>query len=157
MELKEIQELVKLVSKNNIGELKIRDGEFQISIRANGYIVEPIPKPQSAIAAPTAPNPVAPVAESAGPKESAPAPEENGHVIKSPMVGTFYRRPGPDKDPFVKPGDTINHGDVICIIEAMKLFNEIEAEISGTVVKVLVEDSTPVEFDQPLIIVDAQG
>lgn len=157
MELKEIQELVKLVSKNNIGELKIRDGEFQISIRANGYRVEPIAKPQPAVTPAAVPPPAAPVAEKPEPKASAPAAEENGHVIKSPMVGTFYRRPGPDKDPFVKPGDTINKGDVICIIEAMKLFNEIEAEITGTVVKVLVEDSTPVEFDQPLIIVDANN
>jgi acetyl-CoA carboxylase biotin carboxyl carrier protein len=110
--------------------------------------------PASVIPPPAAPMPV----KSDQPKADAPSPGSNGHyTIKSPMVGTFYRKPGPDKNPFVQPGDKINAGDVICVIEAMKLFNEIESDVSGTVVKVLVEDSTPVEYDQPLLLVDTSS
>lgn len=161
MDFKQIQELVKLVSKSGIGELKIKDGEFQITIRAGGYVVEPI-RQQVAFAAPPASSPAsnlpAVTGESKVSKPAEPSPESNGHhIVRSPMVGTFYRRPGPDKEPFVKPGDKIQQGDVICIIEAMKLFNEIEADVNGTVVKVLVEDSTPVEYDQPLLVVDVNG
>jgi len=160
MDFKQIQELVKLVSKSGIGELKIKDGEFQISIRAGGYSVEPVAQtPVIAVApAPATSSSPPPTAKLEQPKAEVPSPEANGHhVVKSPMVGTFYRRPAPDKEAFVKPGDKINQGDVICIIEAMKLFNEIEADVSGTVVKVLVEDSSPVEFDQPLLVVDVNS
>jgi acetyl-CoA carboxylase biotin carboxyl carrier protein len=160
MDFKQIQELVKLVSKSGIGELKIKDGEFQITIRAGGYTVEPMPQ-QAGTGASNLPAPVAPslpLKAEAPRAETRPSAESNGHhVIKSPMVGTFYRRPGPDKEVFVKPGDKIHAGDVICIIEAMKLFNEIESDVGGTVVKILVEDSTPVEYDQPLLLLDVNG
>lgn len=157
MDIKQIQELVKLVNKSNIGELSIEQKDFKITIKqkeepapvfAAGAPLLPHAIPQ---ALPTAP-PQAPVAAPAA-KEPA-ASEANYITIKSPMIGTFYRQAGPGKPVYVSVGDTIEKGQIVCMIEAMKLFNEIESEFSGTIVKVLVEDSTPVEFDQPLFLVE---
>ena len=160
MDFKEIQELIKQVNRSNISELKIKDGDFEITLRSKDYI-EAVKSPKGNITVAAAP-PVAAAAPAAAPapaaenaSESKKAEKENNYItIKSPMIGTFYRAPGPDKEPFVKVGDTVSKGDVLCIIEAMKLFNEIESEYSGKIVKVLVEDSSPVEFDQPLFLLE---
>ena len=153
MDIKQIQELVKLINKSNIGELTIEEGETKITIKQkkepSQTIVSSIPvsssapvQQQAAIAAPT--TPTAPVL----PKE------DNLIAVRSPMIGTFYRQAGPGKPIFANVGDEIEVGKVVCIIEAMKLFNEIESELSGRVVKVLVDNATPVEYDQPLFLVD---
>ena len=160
MELKEIQNLIKFVAKSGASEVNLEMGEIKITIKTDkGESAAPMAVlPQ---AAPTAMPPVpvapAPIAEAAvAPVETAatPATETSGDTIKSPIIGTFYRKPSPDKPNFVEVGDRVNEGDTLCVIEAMKLFNEIEAEMSGTIVKILVEDSTPVEFDQPLFVID---
>jgi acetyl-CoA carboxylase biotin carboxyl carrier protein len=153
MDIKQIQELVKLINKSNIGELTIEEGETKITIKQkkepSQTIVSSIPvsssapvQQQAAIATPT--TPTAP----ALPKE------DNLIAVRSPMIGTFYRQAGPGKPIFANVGDDIEVGKVVCIIEAMKLFNEIESEVKGRIVKVLVEDASPVEFDQPLFLVD---
>ena len=155
MDLKEIQNLIKFVSKSGVSEVSMEQGEFKITIKtetnAGNYVVQ---QPM-AVAMPQAAPLAAPVAE-VPTLAVAPAEDENANyiTIKSPMIGTFYRRPSPDKDLFVSVGDTIATGDVICIVEAMKLFNEIEAEISGKIVKILVDDISPIEYDQPLFLVD---
>lgn len=156
MEFKQIQELLKAVNKSTISELSIKDGDFEITIKQATTEALAMPVAQYApvatqMAAPAA----APVAAApAAVPAAAPAPSANEKVIKSPMIGTFYRSSGPDKAPFVSVGDEIKSGDVVCIVEAMKLFNEIESEVSGRIVKVLVDDGTPVEYDQPLFIVE---
>ena len=165
MDIKEIQELIKFVSKSGISEVEIESKGFKINIKTPPYkrggngtpevqIVQAVP--QAALAAqPVAAQPVVEVAvPPAAP--AAPSEEENDNYekVNSPMIGTFYRSSSPDKPPFVSVGDDVKKGDIICIIEAMKLFNEIEAEIGGKIVKVLVDDSTPVEYDQPLFIVE---
>jgi acetyl-CoA carboxylase biotin carboxyl carrier protein len=163
MNFKEIKELIKLVDQSNLTEFKLRDGEFNISLRTKDYekspkIItgqQPVVPIQSAVSPPvSAPPAAAPSAAAASNAEA--AAEESGEYIevKSPIVGTFYRSPAPDKAAYVKVGDSVQPGSVVCIIEAMKLFNEIEAEISGTIVKVLVEDATPVEYDQVLFLVE---
>ena len=170
MNLNEVQDLIKLVSRMNISEVELEKKDFKITIKSEcskskgaaneqPIIVQAaapqahvVAQPQVA-AAPAAPAaPVAPVA----PAVSDSAPAENSNLIerKSPMIGTFYRSSSPDKDAFVSVGSVIKNGDPICIIEAMKLFNEIEAEVSGKIVKVLVDDAKPVEYDQPLFLVD---
>jgi len=158
MDLKEIQNLIRFVSKSGASEVKLEMDDIKITIRTGEShkgettIVHPIP-----VSTP-AHTPVAPVAEqpTLEVKESEPeATEDSKYItIKSPIIGTFYRKPAPDKPVFVEIGQTINQGDVLCVIEAMKLFNEIESEVSGKIVKVLVDDATPVEFDQPLFLVD---
>lgn len=161
MTQKEIQELIKLVAKQDVAEVKIKDKDFSITIKGKECFnknVSVVSQPQQYTQAPVAPAqtqaPQEEASEGAESKTEA-KQENNNHItIKSPMVGTFYRKPSPDKDVFVKVGDSINKGDVLCIIEAMKLFNEIESEVSGTIVKVLLDDSTPVEYDQALFIVD---
>jgi acetyl-CoA carboxylase biotin carboxyl carrier protein len=158
MKLAEIQELIKFVSRSGVTEVEIEQKDFKITIKTetrrprkeDAIIVQAAPVAAPIQAAPVAPAPAAPVA----PAAPAPAAEDNYITIKSPMIGTFYRSPGPDKDVFVNVGDSIQKGKVLCIIEAMKLFNEIEAEISGKIVKVLVDDASPVEYDQPLFLVD---
>ena len=156
MELKEIKELIKLVSEYGVSEVEVEKGDFKIAIKKTyeGVISAP------AVSIPVAPvihqAPVAPVI-AAAPAAPAAAPASNdAHLltIKSPMIGTFYSSASPDKPAFVKVGDEIKTGKVVCIIEAMKLFNEIESEISGRIVKVLVENSSPVEYDQPLFLVE---
>lgn len=151
MKLTEIQELIKFVSRSGVTEVEIEQKDFKIVIKTESKK----PRREETIlvqAAPAAPLQVAPAA----PATIEVPKEENANLItiKSPMIGTFYRSPGPDKEYFVNVGDTIQKGSVLCIIEAMKLFNEIEAEVSGKIVKVLHDDSSPVEYDQPLFLVD---
>lgn len=161
MDLKEIQNLIKFVSNSGVAEVKLETGDVKITIRTTLEgnspeitYVQQAPMQQAIQAAPVAPAAIAPAATT--PVESAPAADDNSKyiTIKSPMIGTLYRKPAPDKPMFVEVGSTINKGDVVCVVEAMKLFNEIESEISGKIVKVLVDDSSPVEFDQPLFLVD---
>ncbi len=157
MDIKQIQELVKLVNKSNIGELTIEKNDFKITIKQKkepvqhfgSPVVQQAPMQAAPISLPTAaPAPSQEASGSAAPKT------ENLLTIKSPMIGTFYRQSGPGKPIFVNVGDEVAAGKVVCIIEAMKLFNEIESEVSGKIVKVLVEDASPVEFDQPLFLVE---
>ena len=159
MNLTEIQDLIKFVAKSGVNEVEIEQKDFKIIIKAEQkgkdqpvYIqaTAPVALPQAA------PAPVAPVATPAAPAApAAPVSDDSKYItIKSPMIGTFYRSAGPDKDAFVNVGSSISAGTTLCIIEAMKLFNEIESEVSGKIVKVLVDDSSPVEYDQPLFLVD---
>lgn len=160
MDFKQIQDLIKTINKSNISELTIEENDFKITIRQKEDKVVTVAAPVAAmpVAQPVvaAPAPAAPAAAPAAPAApAAAAPKEDNLVtIKSPMIGTFYRRPSPDKPLFVEVGDDIQVGKVVCIIEAMKLFNEIESEVAGRIVKILVEDSTPVEYDQPLFLVN---
>ena len=164
MDIKEIQDLIKLINKSNIGELIIEKGDEKLTIRqkedrygqAQAVLVpQPVAVPQAAAPAPiAAPSPAASEGAAPAKPSTGASKDENLLVIRSPMIGTFYRRPSPDKPIFVEVGDEVAVGKVVCIIEAMKLFNEIESELSGRVVKVLVEDSTPVEYDQPLFLVE---
>ena len=153
MNLKEIQDLIKFVAKSGACEVEIERKGFKLKIKTkNGSAAEPHTEVTSFIPVPQKATPeIISLPEVV--KES-PAPKEALIEVKSPMVGTFYRRPSPDKDFFINIGDHIKPGQVIGIIEAMKLFNEIESEVSGKIVKILVNDSTPVEYDQPLIVVD---
>ena len=160
MELKEIQNLIKFVAKSGASEVNIEMGEIKITIKT-GKGASAAPEavmPQAQVAAmppiPVAPAPIAEAAVVPAETATTAVTETAGDTIKSPIIGTFYRKPSPDKPNFVEVGDRVNEGDSLCVIEAMKLFNEIEAEMSGTIVKILVEDSTPVEFDQPLFIID---
>jgi len=170
MEYKQIQQLIKLISESNIAEFKMEEGELKLSIRTKHFQskgnatqqILPVQTSVQPIAAPVI-QPVQPTAAETPEKPAATTPavepevEDNHVYVRSPIVGTFYRSPSPDKGPYVKPGDVINTGDVVCIVEAMKLFNEIESEVSGKIIKVLVDDATPVEYDQALFIVDPQG
>lgn len=162
MDFKQIQELIKIVSKSELAEVKIEQENFKITIRnkTEGHMVSAAQAPVYSAPLPSLPvaavPAAAPSAPSSGTEKEVPAAAPKGNLIefKSPMIGTFYRRPSPDKDSFVKVGDEIKTGDVICIIEAMKLFNEIEFEGHGRVVKILIDDSTPVEYDQPLFLIE---
>ena len=165
MDLKEIQNLIKFVSKSGVNEVSIEQGDFKITIKSDEASAEQIvvqapvvqqPAAQPVVAAaPPAVEAAAPAAETAAPAADAGAGDSGNYIeVKSPMIGTFYRKPGPDKDNFVNVGDSIAVGDVICVVEAMKLFNEIESEVSGKIVKVLVDDASPIEYDQPLFLVD---
>ena len=156
MDLKEIQNLIKFVANSGVAEVKLETGDVKITIRTSleGHssdvtYVQQMPA-QNVLqqAAPQQIAPVAPVSE--------PASNENSKyiTIKSPIIGTFYRKPSPDKPVFAEVGSTVSKGDVLCVIEAMKLFNEIESEVSGKIIKILVDDMSPVEFDQPLFLVD---
>jgi acetyl-CoA carboxylase biotin carboxyl carrier protein len=158
MDLKEIQNLIKFVANSGVAEVKLEMDDVKVTIRTTlegnatetTYVQQMPAQPmlQQAVA-PQAAAAAAPVAP------AAPVAEESKYVtIKSPIIGTFYRKPSPDKSVFVEVGSTIGKGDVLCVIEAMKLFNEIESEISGKIVKILVDDMSPVEFDQPLFLVD---
>ena len=154
MDIKQIQELVKLINKTNIGEITIEEEGVKITVKQKKDPVQniiagaaaPFYAPPAASAAPAAAAPVA--AKPAEPKA------DNMVTIKSPMIGTFYRQAGPGKPILASVGDEVTTGKVVCIIEAMKLFNEIESEVKGKIVKVLVEDASPVEYDQPLFLVD---
>jgi acetyl-CoA carboxylase biotin carboxyl carrier protein len=163
MDYKQIQELIKLINKSNIGEVSIEENDFKITIKQKkdqAAQQQPVAAPvffQPQVAAP----PIQTPAQTAQLKETPPAStditttkSDNLITIKSPMIGTFYKRSSPDKPAFVEPGDEISPGQVLCIIEAMKLFNEIESEVNGKVVKVLVDDASPVEYDQPLFLVE---
>ena len=157
MDIKQIQELVKLINKTSIGEITIEEDGTKITIKQKKDPSQKI-YTQSAPAQYSAPAiPQAPIAQAAAPVILAPAETpkaDNFITIKSPMIGTFYRSSGPDKPLLVNVGDEVTSGKVVCIIEAMKLFNEIESEVKGKIVKVLVEDASPVEYDQPLFLVD---
>lgn len=163
MKLTEIQDLIKFVSKSGVNEVELETKEIKIVIKtgkqttAAPVMYQAAPAqittaPAQVMAAPVATS--APATETASATPSAAAIDAKYITIKSPMIGTFYRSAGPDKAPFVNVGDEINPGKPVCIIEAMKLFNEIESEIKGKIVKVLVDDATPVEYDQPLFLVD---
>ena len=166
MDIDKIQALIKFVSKQGVSEVELETEEFKITIKSdkNKRPAEPqiiqaqVPVMQPVATAPTAPAapPVAPAPPAAPTKAPAATESEDSKYItvKSPMIGTFYRSSGPGKPEFVQVGDQIKVGTVTCIIEAMKLFNEIESEISGKIVKVLIDDATPVEYDQPLFLVD---
>ena len=163
MDFKQLQELIRLINKSNIGELSIEEKGFKVTIKQKQEAVQqflsaPAPVYSSAPALPvsTPSQSAAPSSAPADdkPKTTASETPSNLVTIKSPMIGTFYRSQSPDKPPFVNVGDAIEPGKVVCIIEAMKLFNEIESEIKGKIVKVLVDDASPVEYDQPLFLVD---
>ncbi len=185
MTFKDIQELVKLINKSNLTEFKMKDGEFELSIRTNKHqkqkqapqgtppaqsapqtapIIQmppPVQQPYTPAPQPASAPPAAKPQAEPAPKES-PAQESKDEEskyleIRSPIVGTFYRSSSPEKPPYIKVGDTVEVGQVVCIVEAMKLFNEIESEITGKVVKVMVEDAQPVEYDQALFLVDPKG
>lgn len=170
MKLTEIQDLIKFVAKSGVSEVEIEQKDFKICIKSEvkakkGAKEEittvipqqmpmyqqpaPAPQPQQQPAPAPAPQPTA-----EQPKQEAASDEDKYITIKSPMIGTFYRKESPEKPAFVEVGDTVKPGDVICIVEAMKLFNEIESEVSGKIVKVLIDDTSPVEYDQPLFLVD---
>lgn len=158
MDIKQIQELIKFVSKSGVNEVSLEQKEFKITIKTNQppTFVTSAPA-QAAPQLPAAAATVATVTTIAEePKAVTPAKEDNSAylTIKSPMIGTFYRSASPDKPLFVNVGDEVKAGQVVCIIEAMKLFNEIESEISGRIVKVLVDNASPVEYDQPLFLVE---
>lgn len=159
MDIKQIQDLVKIINKTNIAEISIEEEGLKITIKqkedptpqyitspAHSYMPAPMPAPMPA-------SPAHAPAAKQGEAPAAPA-DDKFVTIKSPMIGTFYRSSSPDKPAFVGVGDEVNPGKVVCIVEAMKLFNEIESEIKGTIVKVLVEDASPVEYDQPLFLVN---
>ncbi len=159
MNLTQIQELIKFVSKSGVSEVAIEQKDFKITIKAQevkGKVQEIIqvaaPQAAAPAAIPVAAAPTLSAPAAAAPKEEAPA--GNTVEIKSPMIGTFYRSSSPDKPPFIEVGAMVKQGDTVCVIEAMKLFNEIESEVSGRIVKVLVNDSTPIEYDQPLFLVE---
>jgi acetyl-CoA carboxylase biotin carboxyl carrier protein len=157
MDLKEIQNLIKFVSNSGVAEVKLETGDIKITIRTTlegntpeiTYVQQaPMQQALPQVAAPAQAAAVTPIA--------APVADETSKYItvKSPIIGTFYRKPSPDKPVFVEVGTSVSKGDVLCVIEAMKLFNEIESEISGKIIKILVDDMSPVEFDQPLFLVD---
>ena len=155
MKLKEIQNLIKFVAKSGASEVSLEMENVKITVKTatdtpNVVVQEPIVIPQQ----PQVP-PQQPLITPTNVSESTTPDENNNYItVKSPIIGTFYRKPSPDKPSFVEVGDSISEGTVLCVIEAMKLFNDIESEISGKIVKVLVDDSSPVEFDQPLFLVD---
>lgn len=171
---KEIQDLIKLIDKSNLAEFKLKNGDFELSVRSQKYF-EAKQKEQVTVVQQQTPvaSSAQPANQSMGsPAQSPPQPDiqvdatskddEQGKTdgmieIKSPMVGTFYRSASPDKPPYIQIGDKVEENSVVCIVEAMKLFNEIESEVKGKVVKVLVDDASPVEYDQPLFLVDPKG
>lgn len=170
MKLSEIQELIKFVAKAGVNEVEIEQKDFKICIKSESLarkktnqapeqVVVSAPMAAPVAAAPVAAAPVAATPAPAAAPAPAATPAEGGenanyHQVKSPMIGTFYRKPSPDKPEFVAVGDKVKVGDTLCVVEAMKLFNEIEADVAGTVMKVLVDDSTPIEYDQPLFLID---
>ncbi len=161
MEIKEIQNLIKFVAKSGAHEVKLETDDFKITIKTNADtpFVDHHPTVQAVPSMVVQTPPVAQVvpeveAPSSSSSEASVEDSDNRLTIKSPMIGTFYRKPSPDKEVFVEVGDVIKEGDVLCVVEAMKLFNEIESEVSGKIVKILVDDSSPVEFDQPLFIIE---
>ncbi len=172
MTIKEIRELMKLIEQYKLEEFHMKDGEFEIAIRTDkhgggkpspGQVQAAVPQVMTVPApafVPTGPAPAAsaaaapPVASTTTPPPAPAAAKSDTVEIKSPMVGTFYRSPSPDKPAFVKIGDVVGVGDTVCMVEAMKLFNEIESEVTGKIVKVLIDDATPVEYDQVLFLVE---
>jgi acetyl-CoA carboxylase biotin carboxyl carrier protein len=160
MDFKQIQELIKMINKSNIGEVSIEEKGFKLTIKQKEEPVQQLiaaPMQAQPLAMATAPMAAAQTSAAAAaekPAKAAEAPAGNTVTIKSPMIGTFYRSASPDKPAFANVGDEVTPGKVVCIIEAMKLFNEIESEVSGKIIKVLVEDASPVEYDQPLFLIE---
>ena len=157
MDSKELLNLIRFVAKAGVSEVKYKTKDFEINIKtplAGSEAVSYVPQPvayQAPAAAPIAAPAAAPATETNGESTS----DDSKYItIKSPMIGTFYRKPSPDKDVFVNVGSEVKNDTVVCVIEAMKLFNQIEAEVSGKIVKILVDDASPVEYDQPLFLVD---
>ena len=155
MDIKDIQNLVRFVAKAGVSEVKYKNKDFEIYIKTplGGEPVSYV-TPQVAYQTPVSAPAASPVASAAGSEATSSTDDSKYITIKSPMIGTFYRKPSPDKDVFVNVGDSVTEGKTVCVIEAMKLFNQIESEISGKIVKILVDDATPVEYDQPLFLVD---
>jgi len=156
MNIKEIQQLIKFVAKSGVSEVKIESKDLKLSVKtgASGKMVTHS-EPEVYNTQPVVQNlPLERTTESVGSQVVDIAEDDHLITIKSPIIGTFYRKPSPDKPNFVELGDSISEGSVLCVVEAMKLFNEIESECSGKIVKILVDDSSPVEFDQPLFVVD---
>lgn len=163
MDQNQIKELIKLVNQTEIGEIKIQNGDFKISIRRKDYQKKQMVS--GAVAMPTS-NVISQPATTAAAVENKEEKQASNNIVaenndkyltmRSPMIGSFYRSPGPDKEPFIKVGDQVEKGQVLCMIEAMKLFNEIESEFSGTIIKVLIDNASPVEYDQPLFLIDPQ-
>ena len=157
MNFKQIQQLIKFVSKTDVAEVNIENNNFKINIKGNpkpnpepvAQIIQQTPSSTPAVQTVQAEPTTKPVTTTIQDTN-----DDNYRTIKSPIIGTFYRKPSPDKDVFVNIGDTVGEGDVLCVIEAMKLFNEIESDVSGKIVKILVEDASPVEFDQPLFLIE---
>ena len=157
MNFKQIQQLIKFVSKTDVAEVNIENNNFKINIKGNpkpnpepvAQIIQQTPSSTPAVQTVQAEPTTKPVTTTIQDTN-----DDNYRTIKSPIIGTFYRKPSPDKDVFVNIGDTVAEGDVLCVIEAMKLFNEIESDVSGKIVKILVEDASPVEFDQPLFLIE---
>ena len=163
MELKDIQNLIKFVAKSGASEVKLEMEDIKITVKTGAEVSEttivqqaPMAAAQMPVVPQVIPQAEAPAAAApATPAPAAPKDDESKYVtVKSPIIGTFYRKPSPDKPTFVEVGDTVSADSIVCVIEAMKLFNEIESEVSGKIVKVLVQDSSPVEFGQPLFLVD---
>jgi len=152
MDIRKIKKLIELLEESNIGELEIREGEETVRISRHG--VMPMMAAPMAYAAAPAPAPVPAPAAAAPAADAAPkAPTLSGHIVRSPMVGTFYRSPSPDSPAFVEVGQSVKVGDVLCIVEAMKMMNQIEADKAGVVQAILCDDGAPVEFDQPMFTI----
>ena len=158
MNFKQIQQLIKFVSKTDVAEVNIENNNFKINIKGSKSQTKEVS--QQVVQQPIQPQIQTPIAQpihvetSKSEVQQSDSSSDNYLTVKSPIIGTFYRKPSPDKDAFVNVGDTIKEGDTLCVIEAMKLFNEIESDFSGKIVKILVEDASPVEFDQPLILIE---
>jgi acetyl-CoA carboxylase biotin carboxyl carrier protein len=154
MDLRKLKKLIDLVQESGIAELEITEGEERVRIASGGAVsVTPIAGPAPVAAAPLPSGPAAAATQAAAVPAAAPAPADEGHAVKSPMVGTFYRAPSPDAKPFVEVGGVVKEGETICVIEAMKLMNEIEADASGIIKAILVENGQPVEYGQALFII----
>ena len=154
MNIKEIQQLIKFVAKSGVSEVKIESKDLKLSVKTGKTPTIVQSDPQVVYSAPVHNEPVVELKNEEN-NEAISSKEDEGLItIKSPIIGTFYRKPSPDKPNFVEVGDSISEGSVLCVVEAMKLFNEIESECSGKIVKILVDDASPVEFDQPLFLVD---
>ncbi|MCR9107180.1 MAG: acetyl-CoA carboxylase biotin carboxyl carrier protein [Gammaproteobacteria bacterium] len=149
MDIRKVKKLIELLEESNIDEIEIKEGEESVRISRNGANSYAAAAPAPIYAAPAPAAPVAPAPVAASPQEAAPD-TSSGHIVKSPMVGTFYRSPSPTSAAFVEVGQSVNVGDIVCIVEAMKMMNQIEVDKAGTIEAILVEDGEPVEFDQPL-------
>lgn len=150
MDLKQIKKILDLISESDVNEVSIEEGDFKIKVKKTGTVEQVTysqPIPQAPVAQAAAPS------SAAAPAKETAAPAASGETVKSPIVGTYYEAASPDSDPFIKVGDKVKKGQTLCIIEAMKIMNEIESEFSGTVKELIVSDATPVEFDQPLFII----
>lgn len=157
MDVKDIQNLIKFVSKAEVAEVNLKTKDFEIKIKTTASVAPVVSVAQQPVVMQAQPQQVvSQPAVTSAPQASQAKEEDNPNYItvKSPMIGTFYRSPSPDKPVFVSVGDSVKAGSVLCIVEAMKLFNEIESEVSGKIVKILVDNATPIEFDQPLFVID---